>query len=75
MDKKLLETINHIQEILHKYKFNKEIHLPTVVVIGSQSVGKSSLLEMLIGSKFLPKGEGVVTRTPIILQVLNDDKI
>ena len=49
-----------------------KINLPQIVVIGSQSVGKSSLLEMLIGMDFLPKGDGIVTRTPILIQTFHD---
>ncbi|KAI3659099.1 hypothetical protein MP638_001966 [Amoeboaphelidium occidentale] len=45
--------------------------LPSLVVIGSQSSGKSSLLEHLIGHKFLPKGQNMVTRRPIEITLVN----
>ena len=34
-----------------------------------QSAGKSSVLENLVGRDFLPRGTGIVTRRPLILQV------
>lgn len=37
--------------------------------MGSQSTGKSSLLESIIGKEFLPKGKGIVTRRPIEIQL------
>lgn len=42
-----------------------------------QSAGKSSVLEGIVGRDFLPRGAGIVTRRPLILQlvnILNDDK-
>lgn len=49
------------------------------VVVGSQSSGKSSVLENIVGRDFLPRGSGIVTRRPLILQLINvpserDDK-
>jgi dynamin 1-like protein len=44
------------------------------VVIGNQSSGKSSLLETIIGEDFLPKGTGIVTRRPVIIQLFNQEK-
>lgn len=35
----------------------------------SQSSGKSSVLEAVVGRDFLPRGTGIVTRRPLILQV------
>lgn len=46
-----------------------ELDLPQIVVIGSQSSGKSSVLENLVGRDFLPRGSGIVTRRPLILQL------
>ena len=47
--------------------------------MGSQSSGKSSVLENIVGRDFLPRGSGIVTRRPLILQLINvpsdrDDK-
>ena len=41
------------------------------VVVGSQSSGKSSVLESLVGKDFLPRGIGIVTRRPLYLQLRN----
>ena len=41
------------------------------VVVGSQSAGKSSVLENIVGRDFLPRGSGIVTRRPLILQLIN----
>jgi len=45
--------------------------LPLKVVVGSQSSGKSSVLENIVGRDFLPRGSGIVTRRPLILQLIN----
>jgi dynamin-like GTPase MGM1, mitochondrial len=45
--------------------------LPSIVVIGSQSSGKSSVLEAIVGHEFLPKGSNMVTRRPIELTLVN----
>ncbi|XP_039065534.1 dynamin-related protein 1C-like isoform X2 [Hibiscus syriacus] len=39
--------------------------LPSVVV----SSGKSSVLESIVGRDFLPRGSGIVTRRPLVLQL------
>lgn len=36
-----------------------------------QSSGKSSVLESLVGRDFLPRGSGIVTRRPLVLQLIN----
>ncbi|CAN1310303.1 Phragmoplastin DRP1E [Linum perenne] len=43
--------------------------LPTVAVVGGQSSGKSSVLESIVGRDFLPRGSGIVTRRPLVLQL------
>ncbi|KZO95750.1 VpsA protein [Calocera viscosa TUFC12733] len=47
------------------------IDLPQICVLGSQSSGKSSVLENIVGRDFLPRGNGIVTRRPLILQLVN----
>ncbi|EDO08560.1 dynamin central region family protein [Babesia bovis T2Bo] len=46
--------------------------LPAIAVVGAQSVGKSSVLEAIVGRPFLPKGTGIVTQRPLILQLRYD---
>ena len=45
------------------------MELPQIVVIGAQSSGKSSVLESIVGKDFLPRGSGIVTRCPLVLQL------
>ncbi|OII71919.1 dynamin-related protein [Cryptosporidium ubiquitum] len=74
----LIPVINELHDILTiikegsgSYKISNELglDLPEIAVVGSQSVGKSSLLEYIIGRHFLPRGQGIVTRRPLILQL------
>jgi dynamin 1-like protein len=41
-----------------------------VAVVGSQSSGKSSVLEALVGRDFLPRGQDICTRRPLVLQLV-----
>ncbi|KRX07898.1 P-loop containing nucleoside triphosphate hydrolase [Pseudocohnilembus persalinus] len=68
---KLIPLINEIHDILDKSQLGNQLRLPQVVVIGSQSTGKSSVLESIIGKEFLPRGKGIVTRRPIEIQLSN----
>ena len=45
------------------------IKLPSIIVVGDQSGGKSSVLESLSGIT-LPRGQNVVTRCPLILRMV-----
>jgi len=47
--------------------------LPTIAVVGGQSSGKSSVLESIVGTDFLPRGSGIVTRRPLVLQLQQTD--
>ena len=47
-----------------------EIDLPQIAVVGGQSSGKSSVLENIVGKDFLPRGSGIVTRCPLVLQLV-----
>ncbi|WOK94943.1 hypothetical protein Cni_G03648 [Canna indica] len=48
--------------------------LPSVAVVGGQSSGKSSVLESFVGRDFLPRGSGIVTRRPLVLQLHKIDE-
>ncbi|MCJ8735348.1 hypothetical protein PDJAM_G00245900 [Pangasius djambal] len=66
----LIPIINRLQEVF--LTIGAEIiQLPQIVVVGSQSSGKSSVLESLVGRDFLPRGSGIVTRRPLVLQLVN----
>lgn len=62
----ILDVYDKIQEILR----GETISLPKIVVVGDQSSGKSSVLESITGVD-LPRGQGTVTRGPIIIQLRN----
>ncbi|KAF7988953.1 hypothetical protein HCN44_007263 [Aphidius gifuensis] len=68
--KKLIPVINKIQNIVSQAGLNVELNLPQIVVIGCQSAGKSSVLENFVGKDFLPRGSGIVTRRPLVLQLI-----
>ncbi|GJN86117.1 dynamin-like GTPase mgm1 [Purpureocillium lilacinum] len=67
LTKKMIE----IRSILQKVGQSSSLTLPSIVVIGSQSSGKSSVLEAIVGHEFLPKGSNMVTRRPIELTLVN----
>eukprot|EP00736_Rhodelphis_marinus_P008872 Rmarinus@m.21664 len=70
----LIPVIDQLRHIFHvTRKGCTEIDLPQIAVVGSQSSGKSSVLESIVGRGFLPRGTGVVTRCPIILQLVHID--
>ena len=48
---------------------NQEIKLPKIATLGTQSSGKSSVMESIVGLDFLPRGSGVVTRRPLELRL------
>ena len=70
----LIPVINKLQDIFNTVGF-EAIHLPQIVVVGTQSSGKSSVLENVVGKNFLPRGTGIVTRRPLVLQLLNSKEI
>lgn len=67
LTKKMIE----IRSILQTIGQSNALILPSIVVIGSQSSGKSSVLEAIVGHEFLPKGSNMVTRRPIELTLVN----
>eukprot|EP00730_Choanoeca_flexa_P007290 TRINITY_DN12308_c2_g5_i10.p2 TRINITY_DN12308_c2_g5~~TRINITY_DN12308_c2_g5_i10.p2 ORF type:complete len:186 (+),score=30.25 TRINITY_DN12308_c2_g5_i10:19-576(+) len=66
----LIPTINQLQDVLHTLGEEELVELPQIVVVGSQSSGKSSILENIVGKDFLPRGTGIVTRVPLVLQLV-----
>lgn len=73
MDEALISTINKLQDALAPLGggSSSPVDLPQITVVGSQSSGKSSVLENIVGRDFLPRGTGIVTRRPLILQLIN----
>ncbi|XP_057296525.1 dynamin-1-like protein [Hydractinia symbiolongicarpus] len=66
----LIPIINKLQDVFNTVG-SEAIQLPQIVVVGSQSSGKSSVLENIVGRDFLPRGSGIVTRRPLILQLIH----
>ena len=68
-----LATLNKLQDVFTAAKVSaKEIDIPQIVVLGSQSTGKSSVLENIAKQNFLPRGMGIVTRRPLVLQIIQE---
>ncbi|ODQ67782.1 putative vacuolar dynamin-like GTPase VpsA [Nadsonia fulvescens var. elongata DSM 6958] len=71
MDQHLIQTVNRLQDAFASLGGDSSIDLPQITVVGSQSSGKSSVLENIVGRDFLPRGTGIVTRRPLVLQLTN----
>jgi GTP-binding protein EngB required for normal cell division len=67
----LTKKMIQIRSLLQTVGQSEALTLPSIVVIGSQSSGKSSVLEAIVGHEFLPKGNNMVTRRPIELTLVN----
>ncbi|KAF9566282.1 hypothetical protein CPC08DRAFT_740683 [Agrocybe pediades] len=66
----IVNVINRLQDVFTTIGQNS-IDLPQICVLGSQSSGKSSVLENIVGRDFLPRGTGIVTRRPLVLQLIH----
>lgn len=66
----LIQLTNKLQTVLASISSYESLDLPQIVVVGSQSSGKSSVLETIVQRDFLPRGSGIVTRRPLILQLI-----
>ncbi|KPJ17179.1 Dynamin-1-like protein [Papilio machaon] len=69
----LIPVINKLQDVFNTVGADA-IQLPQIIVLGTQSSGKSSVIESLVGRSFLPRGPGIVTRRPLILQLVYSPK-
>ncbi|XP_023222598.1 dynamin-1-like [Centruroides sculpturatus] len=70
----LIILVNSIQDLLTPLNLNFTVQLPQIAVVGAQSVGKSSVLENIVGREFIPRGKDIVTRRPLIIQLINSDE-
>ncbi|KAH0936041.1 hypothetical protein HID58_013158 [Brassica napus] len=66
----VIPIVNKLQDIFAQLGTHSSIELPQVAVVGSQSSGKSSVLESLVGRDFLPRGNDICTRRPLVLQLV-----
>ena len=61
--RKLISVVDELRDVgLQQY-----IRLPRIAVLGTQSSGKSSLLEMIVGIDFLPRGEVTIRVSTALL--------
>ncbi|OAF71087.1 Interferon-induced GTP-binding protein Mx [Intoshia linei] len=68
----LIPIINNLHDISSSVGEALDFDLPLIAVVGSQSAGKSSVLEKFVGRDFLPRGSGIVTRRPLILKLIHN---
>lgn len=66
----VIPIVNKLQDIFAQLGSQSTVELPQVAVVGSQSSGKSSVLEALVGRDFLPRGTEICTRRPLVLQLV-----
>ncbi|KAK3782580.1 hypothetical protein RRG08_028075 [Elysia crispata] len=66
----LIPKVNKLQDVFASLGVPLSLDLPQIAVVGSQSAGKSSVLENFVGRDFLPRGSGIVTRRPLVLQLI-----
>jgi hypothetical protein len=77
-DKKIFHFVNSTNELLeqmtsHEISNNaniQKINIPRLVLTGTQSSGKSSIVNRFIGMNVLPTGDNMVTRTPINIRLI-----
>ncbi|KAI3842798.1 hypothetical protein MKW92_030979 [Papaver armeniacum] len=62
--------LDAVDKLRHLKVMDEGIQLPTIVVVGDQSSGKSSVLESLAGIS-LPRGQGICTRVPLVMRLQN----
>ncbi|XP_062336846.1 dynamin-3 isoform X2 [Osmerus eperlanus] len=67
----LIPMVNKLQDAFSTIGQSCNLDLPQIAVVGGQSAGKSSVLENFVGRDFLPRGSGIVTRRPLVLQLIS----
>lgn len=70
----LVPVVNRIQDLVIANANCGSLDLPQVVVVGAQSSGKSSVIELLVRKDFLPRGTGIVTRRPLAITLIHDSE-
>ncbi|MFS7954629.1 putative dynamin central domain, dynamin, GTPase region, GTPase effector domain, Dynamin superfamily [Helianthus anomalus] len=71
----VIPLVNKLRLVLEKvHDGDRELELPDLAFVGSQSSGKSSVLEALVGRDFLPRGADICTRRPLRLQLVRSEE-
>ena len=69
------KEILNIGNVLNSIFINRgDIDIPQLVVVGSQSSGKSSILNSILGMDILPTCSNMVTRGPLQLELIQTKK-
>lgn len=71
-ENQILNIANDINSIFSETNLastKPELSLPRLVVVGTQSSGKSSVLNTIIAMDLLPTGKNMVTRTPLDIRM------
>lgn len=66
-DERMIALGDALQGVLK----DSSVKIPKIITVGTQSSGKSSVLNSLIGMDILPTGKEMTTRTPLHLEVVH----
>ena len=63
------KLVARLEEIKSVIQGDVKLSFPQIIVVGSESSGKSSVLERIAMMEFFPKGEDITTRMPVKLKM------
>lgn len=69
----MIAMMSKVDDILATVGNTDTVSLPQIVAIGSQSSGKSSVLENIVGREFLPRSNGLCTRRPLKVELIRTE--